>query len=531
VVPASAPSRISESAGARTGEFPALSSASFPAVTTTGTVRLSALRMSRAWPLLPIAPGIVIVIGLLAALAIGVVGMGHLSRVGDAHAAVRASLLADVVAARIRDMPGAMRSDALKLAARRSGAEMMLVDREGEAVLDASLGTMTAPFIRQIAARHDGVASTRFGEARFAVRTVDPPPSRQDLLVFVAVPGTPEGAPALITALLALTALLVSIAATVAYFVGRDATADVVFVTQRVAEMARERSQPSGELVPVRALDEVGNLTSEINELMERFASAERTYRANLERARAADRDRAGFLAAVSHELRSPLNAILGFADVLGTEVDGPLTPAAREDVEQIRGSGVHLLELINDILEFSALEGGQLKLSRSRVDLGLVAGEVVREAAGVLGSKPVRVCVGGEAEVCAYADARRVRQILQNLVGNAIKFTQQGEVAITLQRDGSRAVARVRDTGPGISAAERAAIFEEYRQVGEASVRRRGTGLGLAIARRLVLMHGGLITVDSELGKGSTFTVTLPLWFEQKRLSDPPPLAHPRPR
>jgi len=139
-----------------------------------------------------------------------------------------------------------------------------------------------------------------------------------------------------------------------------------------------------------------------------------------------------------------------------------------------------------------------------------------VREAVGVLGTKPVRVHVLGDQDVFAHADARRVRQVLQNLVGNAIKFTQRGEVAITLQRDGSRALLRVRDTGPGISPAERAMIFEEYKQAGEESVRRRGTGLGLAIARRLVLMHGGLITVESALGKGSTFTVTLPLWYDR---------------
>src|SRR5450432_4322719 len=124
---------------------------------------------------------------------------------------------------------------------------------------------------------------------------------------------------------------------------------------------------------------------SACNELVNRFAEAEKSYRLNLERAHAADRDRAAFLAAVSHELRSPLNAILGFADVLMEEVDGPLTTDAREEVEQIRASGAHLLDLINDILEFSALEGGQLKLSRAQVDLTAVAGEVLREATGVL--------------------------------------------------------------------------------------------------------------------------------------------------
>ena len=520
VAPGSALSRIGE----RSGEYAVLASASFPAVTNTGTVRLGAIRVSRAWPLLPLAPAVVTLIGLIVALAIGLVGLNHLSRSTETHAAEKAAMLADVIAARTLALPAAARLDALKLAARRTGAELVLVDGAGDVVSDASLGTMTPAFIRQIASQPDGIATTRFGNARFAVRPVDPPPSRHSLLVFVAIPSNPEASPALVSALLALTTLLVGIAATVAYFVGRDANADVGFVTERIAEMARERSEPTGELVPVRSIDEVGNLTSEINELMERFASAERTYRANLERARAADRDRAGFLAAVSHELRSPLNAILGFADVLVSEVDGPLTPAAREEVDQIRGSGVHLLELINDILEFSALEGGQLKLTRSRVDLAQVAGEVVREAAGVLGGKPVRVYVAGDSDVFAHADARRVRQILQNVVGNAIKFTQSGEVVITIQRDGSRATARVRDTGPGISPAERAMIFEEYKQAGEESVRRRGTGLGLAIARRLVLMHGGLITVDSELGKGSTFTVTLPLWFDRIASSDPPP-------
>ena len=203
---------------------------------------------------------------------------------------------------------------------------------------------------------------------------------------------------------------------------------------------------------------------------------------------RAADRDRAGFLAAVSHELRSPLNAILGFADILMTEVDGPLTLEAREEVEQIRGSGKHLLDLINDILEFSALESGQLKLSRSRVDLAALAWEVVREAAGLVGARPVVVRIEGEEGVLARADPRRVRQVLTNLVGNAIKFTQHGEVVVDVGREGRFARVSVRDTGPGISAQERAVIFEEYKQSKEERTRRRGTGLGLAIARRLVL-------------------------------------------
>jgi signal transduction histidine kinase len=224
----------------------------------------------------------------------------------------------------------------------------------------------------------------------------------------------------------------------------------------------------------------------------------------------------------MSHELRTPLNSILGFADVLMTEVDGPLSAEAREEVEQIRGSGKHLLDLITDILELSAIESGQLKLTRTRVDLEAVAREVLREAAGLVGTRPVSVRLEGEAGVFARADAKRVRQILTNLVGNAIKFTQRGEVVVTLGygggHDGTYARFSVRDTGPGISSQELAVIFEEYKQTKEERSRRRGTGLGLAITKRLVLMHKGRIHVHSEVGRGSEFDVLLPAWADEAR-------------
>jgi signal transduction histidine kinase len=465
---------------------------------------------------LPLAPLVVVVVGIAVALAIGLVGVDHLSRASDEHTAERAQLLVDVVGARLLALSRADLPDAVRLAAKRSGAEMLIVTAEGAVTVDASLGTIEPTALRKIVALKQGEAITRVGHTRFAVRPLEPPPTRHFLVAFVAQPESPSGTPALVSALIALTTLLIGVAAAVAYAVARDANADIAFVTGRVRGMARVRTEPTGEPVPLRTLDEVGKLTSAFNELVGRVSAAERTYRADLEHARSADRDRAAFLAAVSHELRSPLNAVLGFADVLMTEVDGPLSPAAKEEVEQIRGSGAHLLELINDILEFSALESGQLRLSRGKVDLHGVATEVVREAAGMLVGKPVRVSLSGEPGVLAHADSRRVRQIVQNLVGNAIKFTQRGEVTVTVVRDGSRARVSVRDTGPGISPAERAMIFEEYKQAGDERVKRRGTGLGLAIARRLVLMHGGMIQVESELGRGSTFDVTLPLWFER---------------
>jgi signal transduction histidine kinase len=464
---------------------------------------------------LPLAPAVVFVVGIAVAFAIGVVGVDHLARGADSNAAARAQLLVDVVGARLVSMTRGDQAEAVRLAARKSGAEVLIATPEGEVVVDASLGALDRGALRKIVELGQGEAITRVGRTRFAVRPLEPPPTRDYLVAFVARPTSQGGTRALLSALIALTTLLVGVATAVAYAVARDANADIGFVENRVRGMARVRSEPTGEPVPVRALDEVGELTSAFNDLVGRFAAAQKMYRADLEHARTADRDRAAFLAAVSHELRSPLNAVLGFAEVLMTEVDGPLTPAAKEEVEQIRGSGAHLLELINDILEFSALESGQLRLTRGKVDLFLVANDVVREAAGVLAGRPVRLSVVGEPGVFANADSRRVRQILQNLVGNAIKFTQQGEVTVTVLGEGSRARVSVRDTGPGISPTERAMIFEEYRQAGDERTMRRGTGLGLAITRRLVLMHGGMIQVESDLGRGSTFEVTLPLWFD----------------
>jgi signal transduction histidine kinase len=472
------------------------------------------------WPLLPLAPAIVILVGLAVAMAIGLFGVSNLATASDDHAAARAELIATTLGARLSRLPNAEWLEVMQLAARKTGAELVVISSSGGNVLfDASLGMADHAALKRVASVSSGEALTGLGRARFATAPlfVRGLLSGQVLVAFVREPSAPEAAPALLRALIALTTLLVGVAAAVAYAVGRDANKDVEFVAERVRGMLHVRSEPAGEAVPVRTMDEVGALTVAFNALVDRFAAAQSSYTSDLGRVRAADRDRAAFLAAVSHELRSPLNAILGFADILMTEVDGPLSAEAREEVEQIRGSGKHLLDLINDILELSALESGQLKLTRSRVDLTAVAREVVREAAGLVGTRPIAVRIEGEAALYARADAKRVRQILTNLVGNAVKFTQRGEVVVALGRDGPFARLSVRDTGQGISPQERAVIFEEYKQTKEERSRRRGTGLGLAITRRLVLMHRGRIRVDSEIGRGSTFEVLLPLSDETR--------------
>ena len=469
-------------------------------------------QVGRGWSFVPLAPLVVVLVGLAVALGIGLVGLDHLARAGDDHAGARAELLAATVAARLSQLPEGRRQEASQLAARRSDAEILLVAADGAILHDLTIGAPDRPAITKILGEKKGVARMRLGRARFSVRPVGAAVDAPRLVVFVAEPPSSQGAAALVTALVALAVMLLGVAAAVAYAVSRDVTRDVDFVTHRVSGMAQVRTEPTGELIPARTMDEVGLLTTAFNKLVNRFGKAEKAYRQDLARASAADRERAAFLAAVSHELRSPLNAILGFADILMEEVDGPLSASAREEVEQIRGSGAHLAALITDILEFSALESGQLKLTRGRVDLTALANELVREASVLVGGKELTVRVEGEPQVFARVDGRRVRQVLGNLVNNAIKFTQRGEVVVRVRRDGQLASLSVTDTGPGISPQERAVIFQEYKQARSERMKRRGTGLGLAIARRLVMLHQGSISVESELGRGAAFTVLLPV-------------------
>jgi signal transduction histidine kinase len=469
-----------------------------------------AKRVARTWPLVPLVPAVVVVVGLVTAGAVGVFGVSNLARASDDHAASRAELIVSTLGARLSQVAVENRLEVMLRAARKTGAEFVVATPSGEPVLDASLGQTDRLTLRRVVAERQGEVSTGLGRARFATMLLG---SSGTLVAFVREPTAPEGAAALLRALIALTTLLAVVAASVAYSVARDASRDVEFVGGRVRDMVRVQSEPTGEAVPVRTMDQVGALTVAFNALVTRFIAAQATYQGDLGRVRAADRDRAAFLAAVSHELRSPLNAILGFADILVAEVDGPLSPVAREEVEQIRSSGKHLLDLINDILELSALESGQLRLERACVDLWSIAWDVVREATGLLGARPVVLQVHGDASVRARGDAKRMRQILTNLIGNAIKFTEKGKVVVEIGREGRFAIISVRDTGPGIPPQELAVIFQEYKQTKAERLRRRGTGLGLAITRRLVTMQGGSIHVHSAVGGGSIFEVMLPLW------------------
>ena len=223
------------------------------------------------------------------------------------------------------------------------------------------------------------------------------------------------------------------------------------------------------------------------------------------------DRAKSQFLSHMSHELRTPLNAILGFTHLLESEDEGPLTFEAREALATIRTSGEHLKTLIDDILDLSAMETGQVRLTRTVVDLFALAEEVVRETRATVKRRPVTLAVAGDRAVFAWADPRRMRQVLTNLVTNAVKATAAGQIQVTVRKHDDRALVEIVDSGRGIAPEVLSTIFEPYKQAGDEVARRGGAGLGLAITRRLVLLHGGTIEAESEPGRGSTFRLRLP--------------------
>lgn len=477
-------------------------------------------------PFLALAPAVVVIVGIAAAVAIATLGTAHLRGQSDASAQLRSRVLATTVAARLSATSEEDRHALLERAAQRSGAEFLLVEQNGALAVDATLGAPPPTEIVELLVAGEGETRTTLGKVRYFASPLASPNQHLSLLALVAAPETPFATGSLVVSIAALTTLLIGAAALVAFALARDLHSDIRFLRERIVEMAHESAEPVGQHIPVRSLDQIGLLTSAFNLLVDRFMAAERAYRQDLLGALAYDRDRSAFLAALSHELRTPLNAILGFTDVLLSEVDGPLSAEARENLRVVRSSGDHLRALIGDILDLSALESGELRLECRIVDVHPIVAAVIREAEVIAANKSLRMELVGKPAT-AYADPLRVRQIVSNVLGNALKFTDKGGVMVRVDpRDGGVAVS-VTDTGPGIALEEQEAIFQEYWQSRAAEQRRLGTGLGLAITRRLVQMHRGFIDLKSQPGKGSTFTIVLP--------SRPPPspartLPPPRP-
>jgi GAF domain-containing protein len=232
-----------------------------------------------------------------------------------------------------------------------------------------------------------------------------------------------------------------------------------------------------------------------------------------------ASQHKSQFLANMSHELRTPLNAILGYTELMADGIYGELPEKTMGVLKRLESNGRHLLGLINDVLDLSKIEAGQLVLELTDYSVEDIAQTVRSTLEPLATDKKLAFKVEVAPKMPAgHGDGRRLTQVLINLVGNAIKFTDAGEVVITAgATDGSFHLS-VRDTGPGISAADQAKLFQEFQQADNAITRKKGgTGLGLAISKRIIEMHGGKIWVESQVGQGSTFSFTVPVRVAQQ--------------
>ena len=272
------------------------------------------------------------------------------------------------------------------------------------------------------------------------------------------------------------------------------------------------------KLLALRSGQERARLRAHIQELETTKAELEKTsanLKSALAAADAASKVKSEFLSAMSHELRTPLNAVIGFSEVIANQVFGPLgNERYREYAESIRGSGTHLLGLINDVLDMSRLNAGELKLSREELRVG----DLIAEAVGVITLQAEASDVSLIEDVepwlpAIHVDRRRMRQVLVNLLTNAVKFTpSEGTVRISGHRRGDNVAIEITDTGIGMAAHEIPKALERFSQVDGSLARKyEGVGLGLPLAKHLTELHGGWLELQSEPGTGTTVTVILP--------------------
>ncbi len=227
-----------------------------------------------------------------------------------------------------------------------------------------------------------------------------------------------------------------------------------------------------------------------------------------------ASQHKSQFLANMSHELRTPLNAIIGYTEMMADGLYGAVSEKAQGVLERVQSNGRHLLGLINDVLDLSKIEAGQLTLTVEPYSVADMVATVLSATESLARAKKLELASAVAPGLpTGTGDARRLTQVLLNLVGNAIKFTDQGSVEVRAAQVGNRFELSVVDSGPGIAPADQARIFDEFQQVDDTSTRKKGgTGLGLSISRRIVELHGGRISVESEVGSGSTFKVSVPI-------------------
>ena len=331
-----------------------------------------------------------------------------------------------------------------------------------------------------------------------------------------------------------LTVVFLVLSTVAIYFFSRRITRPIKQLTDEAEKIAAGQCWVKVEM---DSRDEIGRLANSFNEMvtilqqneaaLQRHAEElkqrvdERTQElqaANLE-LEAASRHKSQFLANMSHELRTPLNAILGYTELILDKIYGEVPGKVRDALQRLDKSGHHLLGLINDVLDLSKIEAGQLTLALTDYSMRDVVQTVITAVEPLAAEKTLALKVTVPPDLpLARGDERRLTQVLLNLIGNAIKFTEVGEVRVQTTASNGAFLVSVADTGPGISGADQEKIFEEFQQVDSSNTRKKGgSGLGLSIAKKIIELHGGRIWVESSLGKGSTFSFTLPIRVERQ--------------
>ena len=271
-------------------------------------------------------------------------------------------------------------------------------------------------------------------------------------------------------------------------------------------------------LLLLRDVTAFSNSNSKLDRLQQQLKELE----GEVSQLRKVDHLKSRFISDMSHDLRNPLNSIIGFSSVILKGIDGPITDLQREDLTKINSSGKQLLSMLSDILDVTNLWSGKTELRCSPVNIAELVDSAITDAVSLIGDKDLTLERAIDPNLpVVHADKARVEQVLSHLLGNAIKYTEAGQITVSVSVDEGHVIVSVADTGIGIPAEHLDGIFEEFYRVDDPTAAKlKGLGLGLSISRRLVEMHGGKVWAESEAGIGSTFYFSIPIDAQVKSLT-----------